>query len=479
MTIRKSLVYSYLDRYASLAVTIVSSMIIARLLTPADIGVYSITIVLLSYLASVRDMGVGGYLVQEKDLTVDRVAAVWAVYLGLGLFLALVIFIASKPVASFYNEPQMRDIMLLISINYAVNPFGSLTYAWQIREMRFGALAVVRFSATLTGAIVSAYFAWRGMGPISLALGSLGSTLVNAMMAVYFRPKWFPWLPRIKELRRVLAFGSRSTGSTLLQTIGGSAPELLLGKLQNMTAVGLYSRASGLVSMFTQLVLAGISSVAISWFAKQSRDYGNISQAFMKSTSYVAAVGWAFALCLIFLAHPAICLLYGDQWTGAVDATRLMAVALACGMPAALSYGALMALGAAQQVLRVTIITTMFGVILAVLGASAGLLYIAAFQVVGAIVSTWLWLRTVHHEVQFEWREFMYRLRESAAVGIAAGIAPALVFVLYGPHPENIWLPLVIGVPGSVAGFLAAIILLKHPLLEELQSIIGKFKLNS
>ena len=451
-------------------------MIIARLLTPADIGVFSVTMVLLGFVATVRDMGAGGYLVQERELTPDRVRAVWAVQLGLGVLLSLLVLIASSPAASFYNEPRMRDIMLVVALNYAINPFGSLTYAWQIREMRFDALALVRFSSSLAGAVVSVYLAWRGMGPISLAVGTLGSTLVNAAMAIYFRPKWFPWLPGLKEIRRVLAFGSQTTGAAIIQTLAGSAPELLLGKLQGMTATGLFSRATGLVAMFDRLVLAGISSVAISWFGKQSRDYGSISQPFLKATSYVTAVGWAFALGIIFLAHPAIRILYGNQWDGAVDLTRLIAGALAFSMPAVLCYSALMALGAVTQALRATAITTLFTVILMAIGASAGLLSLGVSQVIAAVISTCFWLRTTQAQVQFKWSELMLRLRESAAVGLAAGIAPAVVFISYGPNPENIWLPLAIGVPGATTGFLAAIILFKHPLLEELQPIMRRLR---
>ena len=76
MSIRKSLVYSYLDRYASLVVSIVSSMVIARVLTPEDIGVFSVTMVLISFVATVRDLGAGQYLIQEKELTTDRIRAV-------------------------------------------------------------------------------------------------------------------------------------------------------------------------------------------------------------------------------------------------------------------------------------------------------------------------------------------------------------------------------------------------------------------
>lgn len=476
MNIRKSLVFAYLDRYASLVINIASSMVIARLLTPEDIGVFSVTMVLLTFVASVRDMGAGGYLVQEKEITIDRIRAVWAVQLGLGLFLSLAVLVASVPVSLFYNEPRMRDIMMVVALNYAINPFGSLTYAWQIREMRFDALALVRFCSTVAGAAVSIYFAWRGFGPISLAFGSLASIAVNAAMAVYFRPAWFPWLPGLKELKRVLAFGSQTTGAALIQTLAGNAPELLLAKLQSMTATGLFSRASGLIQMFDRLILTGMGSVAISWFAKQSRDHGNISQPFLKATSYVCAVGIAFSMGVIFLAHPAIRVLYGDQWDGAVELTRLMGVALAISLPASMANAALMATGGAARVLRGMAITTVITLILVTIGAFGGLTQMGICLIIASALRTVYWLHQAREVVGFEWRELSKALLGSAIVGAGAGIVPALAFVVFGPNPTNIWLPLALGAPGALAGFLATIVLIKHPLRDELYNVIATMK---
>jgi O-antigen/teichoic acid export membrane protein len=476
LDIRKSLVLSYLDRYASLVINIASSMVIARLLTPADIGVFSVTMVLLTFVASMRDMGAGVYLVQEKEITIDRIRAVWAVQLGLGLILAVVVLAASVPVALFYNEPRMRDIMLLVALNYAINPFGSLTYAWQIREMRFDALALVRFCATVAGAVVSIYFAWAGFGPISLAYGSLASVIVNAAMAVHFRPAWFPWLPGIKEIKRVLAFGSRTTGAALIQNLSGNAPELLLGKLQSMTATGLYSRASGLIQMFERLVLAGIGTVAVAWFARQSRENGSITEPFVKATSYVCAVGIAFAFGVIFLAHPAMRLLYGPQWDGAVELTRLLGVALAVGLPAAMTNAAFIATGGARHLLRGVAITAVITVTLVAIGAFGGLTQMGICLIIASAARTLYWLHEVRKEVGFQWRVLGGAVFASAVAGTGAGIAPALVFVVLGPQPVNIWLALALGVPGSFIGFITTIVLIKHPLCDELYSVIASVK---
>ena len=95
MSTRHSLFFSFLDRYASLAIAIVSSMVIARLLTPAEIGVFSVTMVLLLSVNTFRDMGASQYLVQEQELTIERIRAVWAVQLGLGFGLACVVLLLS------------------------------------------------------------------------------------------------------------------------------------------------------------------------------------------------------------------------------------------------------------------------------------------------------------------------------------------------------------------------------------------------
>lgn len=451
-------------------------MFIARLLTPADIGVFSVTVVLLSFVATVRDLGAGGYLVQERELTIDRIRAVWTIQLGLGLILGLIVLIASVPAATFYSEPRMRNIMVVTAFNYIVNPFGSLTYAWQIREMRFDTLAIVRFSSTLTGAVVSVYLAWRGIGPISLALGSLASTLVNATMAIYFRPKWFPWLPGLKEIKRVLAYGTQTTAASIIQTIDGTASELLLAKLQSMTVTGLFSRAFGLITMFDRLVLIGVTSVAISWFSQQSRDVGSISRPFLKATSYITAIGWSFCFGIIFLAQPVMRLLYGPQWDGAVDVTRLMAVSLLVGLPAAMCMPVLMALGHARSFLIGTAITAAISIALVAIGAYFGLMQLGTCLILVSVAKTVYWLTSTRQFIKFEWAEFSRTLGASAVVGIGAGIAPTMVFLIYGWYPDSLLVPLVIGVTGAAIGFFSVIFIIKHPLKDELIGISAKVR---
>lgn len=468
MSTRRSLVFSFLDRYASLAVNVVSSMFIARLLTPGEIGVFSVTMVLLMFVSTVRDLGAGQYLIQERELTNARIRAVWAVQLGLGLALACIVLAASVPVALFYREPRMREIMLVIALSYAINPFGSLTYAWLMREMRFERVAIMRFSSVLCGALVSIALAWVGWGPISLAFGALTSTVVNALVAVAFRPRSFPWLPGTAELRRVLAFGSRLTGSSIVSVTANGAPELLLGKLQNLVAAGLYSRASGLVQMFHRLFVDAVGAVCLPWFARQSREHGSYVEPFLKATAYVTAFGWSFCLAIVCLAHPVIRALYGDQWDQAVDLARLLAVAMAFAVPAALCQPALLSSGAVSSIARLTVASALQSVPLVALGAFHGLPGLGLAMVAAAAISSTMWLVVTARHVGVQPGALLATFRRSAGVAAFAAVGPGLVLWRLGPYPQGWLTPLLLGASVGLAGFVLGVRLLRHPLDEEL-----------
>lgn len=474
MTTRRSLLFSFLDRYASLLIAVLSSMVIARLLTPTEIGVFSVTMVLLMFVATVRDMGAGQYLVQEKDLTTERIRAVWAVQLGLGLLLAALVLLASYPVAVFYNEPRMRNIMLVVALNYAINPFGSLTYAWLMREMQFESVALIRFSSSASGALVATWLAWQGFGPISLAFGSLASTVVNALMSVYYRPKTFPWLPGVSEIRRVLVFGSQLTVSSIVGTVSSSAPELLVGKLQSLTAAGLYSRASGLVQMFHRLFVDAVGAVCLPWFARQSRERGSFVEPFLKATAYVTAFGWSFCLAVVCLAHPIIRVLYGNQWDLAVELARLLAVAMAFVVPASLCHTALLSSGAVTVIARVTITSALQSVFFASIGASQGLIVMGLAMIASAAVSATLWLRATAIHIELPLRDLLGTLRRSMVVAVLAGAGPALALWIYGAHPDSPLMPLLVGGTLGLAGFFLGIMLVKHPLRTEVTKVLAR-----
>ncbi|HQC96613.1 MAG TPA: lipopolysaccharide biosynthesis protein, partial [Aquabacterium sp.] len=466
----------FIDRTASLVIAIASSMVIARLLSPADIGVFSVVMVLMSFLSSWRDFGAGQYLVQEPDLTDDRIRAVWTLQLCIGAGLALIALATSGLVARFYNEPRMAPIMWLLALSYLINPFGSLTYAWLMRTMRFEALTLMRASAALSGAAVSIGCAWTGLGAISLAWGSLASIVGNALVSLFFRPRGFPLLPGLREVRRVLQFGTRLTSSSLIETAAKGAPELILGKLQGMSAVGQFSRANGLLSMLTTLVTDAVGSVALPMFARQRREGGDMGHAFVRGNGYMTVVCWCFAAYLGVMAGPMILLLYGPQWTEAVDVARWLAVSMLLAGPATLSFQVLVGAGAADRLPRTMLIVATCTVMSATWGARHGAVSMAIGLCAGTSAATLVWLREVHQAVGFDLRLWSGTLVRSAVV--AAGTAtPAMAGMLWvGWMPEQPVLMVALTAVGGALAFVATVLAIGHPIADEIRPVLSRLR---
>jgi O-antigen/teichoic acid export membrane protein len=468
LSTRRSLFFSFADRYASLLVSVGSSMLIARLLTPAEIGIFSITMVVVQLVSTVRDLGAGQYLVQARELSTAHIRSVWAVQLTLGVSLSLAVLALSYPMERVYGDNRIRDMMLILSISFLLNPFGSVTYAWLMREMRFDAIAVIRLGSTLTGALVSILLAWRGFGAASLAWGGLASTVASATLSVMYRPRGYPWKPSFAQARAVVSFGSKVTLTSIVNTLSKGTPEFVLGKLHGFAAAGFFSRANGLAQMFNRLVVDAVYNVAFAMFSREAREGIAPLASFLRATAYMCALAWSFAALVALMAEPIVRLLYGSQWQDSVALVRILCIALACTAPASLGYALLLARGHAGRAARLTLKTASIAIVAAIVGAYLGLAAVCWSLVLSAAVASWLWTRELKREIQLKWGQAWHVLWTSAVVALASALAPLAVVVQFGFRPSNALLSVTLAAAGAAIAFAIAARLVNHPIHEEI-----------
>lgn len=472
MSIRRVFAFSYLDRYASLLLFIASSMILARLLTPAEMGVFSVTMVFLSFTGPLKDLGASQYIIQEKHLDPAMVRAAWAVQLGLGLVLAIFVLSVSHLIADFYREPRIRAIMLILSLNFVLNPFGALTLALLSREMRFGSIAVIRFSGTLTGSLTSIACAWLGFGPISLAYGALATSIASALASLWFRPKGLPWLPSFAGVRKVVTFGSIVTGVSIMNIVSEGTPELILGRLQGMAPTGLFGRAKSLVSIFERLVMDGVYAAALPMFSKRIRDGDSIDDVFVKAEALVSGIGWPLLAFLAVFAYPLINLFYGPRWDGAVDLTRILCAAMALVIPGLLCGAPLIAMGKIKTVFWLTSTNALLQVCLSAIGAWISLNALGVGIMITSAINVTLWLKFAKPVIGFSWSIFFAEMGKSAALTAGAMAVPAAIVIFFGLRPSTSLPPLIIGGLGALIGYILTARAVKHPVWHEIDQII-------
>ena len=437
MSTRQTLVFSFLDRYSGLVIHTVSAMVIARLLTPAETGVYSVVMVLLGFVAVFRDFGAGQYLVQHRDASPHVLRATWTMQFGLGLLFAVAVLAGARPLARFYDDPRMAQIMYVLALNFLATPFLAFPNALLVRAMEFRTIALIRFVGGLGHASVAIGLAFSGHGPVSLAWANLGTTLIGITLTALLTklPLW--QRPTTRRLGEVLGFGGGMTVSSLLNTARTGAPELLLSKLQGLAEAGLLSRAQGLVAMFSQLVLDAVGSVALPYFSREVRAGNDLGKPFIYASEMVLGIGWAFFGVLALLAFPIVRLLYGLQWDESVLPVRWLALAVALSLPGASCFAPMLAVGALRDVVRASAVTAMVSIAAAAVGARYGVVAVAQLQVpVGAVTGAyWLWL--TQRRIGMPWRDLAVSAGRSAAVAAGAMAAPLGAVLLLGWRPAG------------------------------------------
>lgn len=475
--VRKSIFLSFGQNYFSFMLQFLASIIIARLLTPAEIGVFSVAMVLIGLAHRLRDFGAASYVIQEKELTPDKIRAAFSMTLITAWLMAAVIWLGADYAAEFYREPGIRSVMWVISLNFLLIPFGTIPMAYMQRKMDFEHIALINVSSNTVSTASSVALAYMGFGYLSLAWGSVAGILCNMVLAQVWRPKDLPLLPGLKEIRGVFSFGSLSSLVMILSDISQGAAEMILGRLSGMSMVGYFGRAMGLVSMFDRFVMSALWSVALPHFAEQSRNEGAMKHSLLRSMTYATGLAWPFFACLGFLAEPVITILYGDQWLSSIPLLRLLCIAMMLLSPFLLMSSIMTAIGQMKQNFYLLSAFVPVRILSLLIAAPFGLQAIGISFIVVNFIGAGMYLLQGRWVLDIRLGEVAGALKSSAGVVLMSALPPIVTcWVVQGGSVERLWIELLVGMIGCVSGWLAGLFLFAHPLLDEIRKVFASLR---
>lgn len=354
-TIRRSLAYTIADSYLALPLQIIGTMIISRILSPSELGIFAVAAAFAALASNFRDFGVAEYLIQEKELREEHIRASLTANIILSWTMGVLLFSFAPFAADFYRAQGVGEVMRVQAFNFLLIPFGAVTMAYFRRLLDFRPIFIASLLSNITTFIVATLCALQGQGYMSLAWSSLAGVMVTVGTSLWFRPKDFPRWPGLSGIGAVVNFGKFASGIYLLGQLGKGAPEMIIGRAQDMVGVAIFSRASGLVEIFHKTVLKALNPVCLPYFAKSNREKGTIIDGYLISISYLTVIGWPFLLFVGITAYSAIRIVYGPQWTASVPLAQILCAVGAIELVHYLAKEALIAVG---DVRRSTLLQT-------------------------------------------------------------------------------------------------------------------------
>ncbi|TXL65954.1 lipopolysaccharide biosynthesis protein [Zeimonas arvi] len=467
-SVRTSLALSFAERYVLIALSFVSNILIARLLSPEQIGLFSVTLAVIGVAQVIRDFGLGSYLIQEHGLTEAHVRTAFGMSLLLGGTLFLAILIAAPGVARYYGNEAMIRTLQITSLNFLVLPFCSISLSLLRREMAFGKLMAVNFSAGIAGFIVIIALAYAGFGPDALAVGAVSKNLVTGIAAWIARGRRRPLMPSLSEWRTVLNFGGQSTAANVVTSIAMDINDLAVGKILGFGSVAMISRAQGLMNLYHRDLMAAVRNVLFPAFAQGHREGRSLESGFAYAVSVVTVIGWPFYGFVAIFPLEILRLLFGPQWDEAAPLVRWFCVAGAFAATWNLVLPLIIAVGRIDIATRTELIlqplraAMLIGVVVYFRSLEA---FAVSFAIVFAAFTPAFYLAK-GKVLATDWRTLSRGLLSSAAVTLAC-LLPALLVALESPTTQSgaitIQKVMIAGLL-TIAVWIVALRMVRHPL---------------
>jgi O-antigen/teichoic acid export membrane protein len=419
MSVRSAAVWGMASQYLAFAAQFAMSVVISRFfMTPAEVGLFGTALAAAMMVAIFQDFGISRYVAGEAELDAAKLRRCFSVSIVFAFGVGLIILALAWPVARFYGNGGLFPILATIAASYLLVPFGIVPSALLQRNLDFRRLFFVNVGAAFAMAGVTVACAAGGWSAMSLASGTRAQ-----------------WPLTFGDIGPILRFGSESSVLSVSGALGMRSPELIIGRLIDFAAVGLYGRAVSLSGQLRLLVSGAIGGVFFPAFARM-RDRGDpFAPAYLRVVAAYSVTTWPAMLFLAVAAAPIVETLYGPVWAGVAPLLVWIALSELLFTALPLHMDVPIVLGRMRTLLGLNLLDTMLSIVTLTAAALISIEWVAASRVVYAIAWFVVYAAFMRRLIAFRWsdvgRVYLQSLACAAATAAplflasGAGLAPA------------------------------------------------------
>lgn len=309
----------------------VSTITLARLLTPQDFGLVAMVTVITGFVAMFNDCGLSIATIQRDRITQAQVSSLFWINCGLGFALTLIVASLAPAIGWFYNDSRLILITWVLSGTFFLSGLAVQHLALLRRAMKFKVLAIIEVLSMMIGIIIGIGMAMLGFEYWSLVGSSFGAAIANCIL-IWFFCQWRPGSFALGVgARPMVIFGANITGFNVLNYFVRNFHNILIGHVLGPVATGLYNKAYGLLSLPISQINGPINGVMIPALSRLQNNPVEYARLYLVTLAILSAATVPITVCSFVLAKDIIEILLGAQWISVVPIFQLLAPAALAG----------------------------------------------------------------------------------------------------------------------------------------------------
>ncbi len=295
------------------------SIVLARVLTPSDFGLFGMAILAQNFLVYMGALGMGSALVAKADISHDDVCTCFWTMAGVRVILFLISYFSAPLVALFFRQEQLVSLIRAISLVFLFSIPEIGADALLIKKMRFATINIIRgmgiFIETSLAVILATT---RSMGYWSLVAGMLANASFCGI-CILISSGWFPSLRfKKKSFSWLFSFGINSLGHSFMNYLSQNLDYLVVGRLLGSASLGIYEFAYRIPHLIHLRLVQPVSGALFPAFAKVQEDDFQLMQGYINSTYYLCMMVLPPLFALAATSDVVVPLMWGNQWVAAI-----------------------------------------------------------------------------------------------------------------------------------------------------------------
>jgi PST family polysaccharide transporter len=299
----------------SLALRVIGTVIIARLLRPADFGVVTMATTFSLLLLSFGLNGFTEPVIQFEEIDHCTASNLFWLNSGAGLVLAIAFAAAGSLLARLYGNPLVTNVARVLSVGIAISAVSVIHLALLKRAMRFLALSVNDVVGLFAYTVVGILLALEGWGYWAL-VGAIIAQAISLTIGAWWLCRWIPGVPqRTDKTGAMVRFAGKVYGQFAVNYSQQNVDNLLVGWRFNAVELGFYKRAFDLFALTASQLTAPLNHVALATLSRLKHDPVTFRRYLASSLGMVAFVGMAASADLTLVGGDVVRLVLGAQWS--------------------------------------------------------------------------------------------------------------------------------------------------------------------